>query len=643
MKSIKTKLRLKRNKSDYNKNRKITNKSLVYKLNQEGKIKNGIEKILQFKKPKAYSFNPKYDRSKSEDKDNQLYNETSKLINNYNQKFAKNIKIYKDKKDENVTFIEGYKNYKKTNVKKKFIKEIEKKNYIFGRLLNLYDKKLLKIPSKFFENDIYKDSAILFCKKSKIDEYFDHNISDKKKCKKTIKFLEKLSDQTQKVYKSQIISQIGNNSALLYDYDIDIDNEKDFDNGNDNDNDNDNNNSEEEDFGKPRIKINQEDLFDFYEKINSYNQKIKKYENEIQTLQKLISIEEKEHNKANDKQKIMNQTFMNKKIKNKRVSFENENSTQVTFYNILNIKKKLSNANNNSFLNITRYTSSTIVPKFTSINTEKKFLKSQTKNVSSKNSNSNLDLSISNNANLGSNDNYIKNNIDNNSIKKVPTNNNSYISIEPENENLRLSLGLVNNRRMSNRNIQLTKSKSKSKSINLININPSILKIGLKNKRKSCLPVINNISTKKNEPQKNPVIKKENKTLNNSKSNFNSKSIKEIYEKISKNFLSSNKRLKNVEKLNELLKEFYGDKMKKNNKANSIDCYEVYNNYYKTKGKIMLFEKNNKIYTHYKEIIPNMMVNKINTSNEQDEKLKNYPVDYFKAICKKKFTEDKDV
>ena len=257
---------------------------------------------------------------------------------------------------------------------------------MFGHLLNLYEKKLLKIPSKFFESDIYKDCGILFSKNSKIEEYFDQNISDDKKWKKTIKFLEKISNQAQKVYKSQIISQVGNSSA---ENDIDDDN----DNANDKDNDNDNNN-DEEDLGKPRVKIDKEDLFEFYEKINSFNKEIKKYENDIKNLKKLISIEEKEHYKPNDKLKIMNKTFNIKKIKNKRVSFENENSIQGTFHNILNIKKKLSNANNNSFLNITRYTSSTMEPKYTDLNTEKKFVKSKTKNYSCKNSNSNLDLSI---------------------------------------------------------------------------------------------------------------------------------------------------------------------------------------------------------------------------------------------------------
>ena len=619
MKSIKTKLNLRRNKSDYNRNRRITNKNLVFKLNQEGKIRNNIEKILLFKNPKVYKFNPKYERSKSEDNDNQIYNETLQLINNYNKKFSENIKSYKEKKDENVTFIKDYKDYKKTNVKKKFIKEIEKKNYIFGHLLSLYEKKLLKIPSKFFESDIYKDSGILFCKKNKIDEYFDQNISDDKKWKKIIKFLEKISDQTQKLYKSQIISQDGNSSAENY-----IDNDNESDNGNNND---------EENLGKPRVKIQKENLFKFYEKINSFNQEIKNYENEIKKLQKLISIEEKEHNKQNDKQKIMNKTFIDKKIKNKRVSFENGNKTQGTFYNILNSKKNISNANNNSSLNITRYTSSTMEPQFTALNTDKNFAKSKTKNLSFKKYNSNLDISISNNANLGNNDNIIKNNIDNNSIKKMPSNNNSYISNEPENDNLRLSLKLLNFRRMSNRNIQLINSKSKS--INSINIIPSLLKSGQKNKRKSCLPVINIIGLKKNNSQNNPIIKNSNKTFNNPKTNSKSKPIKEIYEKINKTFFVANKKLKNIEKVNELLKEFYGDKMKEYNKANSVDCYEVYNIYHKIKGKIILYERNNEIYGHYKELIPEIMANKINTSKEQDEKLKKYPVNYFKTICKK--------
>ena len=631
MKSIKTNLRLKRNKSDYDQNKRISNKNLVFKLNQEGKIRNNIEKILLFKNPKVYKFNPKYERSKSEDSDNQIYNETLQLIKNYNQKFSQNIKSYKEKKDENVTFIKDYKDYKKTNVKKKFIKEIEKKNYIFGHLLNLYDKKLLKIPSKFFESDIYKDSGILFCKKNKIEEYFDQNISNNKKWKKTVKFLERISDQAQKIYKSQILSQDGNSSALLH--------ENDIDDGNDNVNDDD----DQEDLGKPRVKINKEDLFEFYEKINSHNQKIKKYENDIEKLQKLISIEEKEHSKpkTNEKPKIMNKTYMNKKNKNKRVSFENEDNTQSTFYNILNIKKKLSNANNNSFLNITRYTSSTMVPRSTSLNTEKKFVKSKTKNLSNKNSNSNLDLSISNNANMGNNDNNTKNNIniDNNSIRKVPTNSNSYISIEPENDNLRLSLGLHNLRRMSNINIQLIKSKSKS--INSNNIIPSILKSGVKNKRKSCLPVINVIGLKKNMSQKN--IKNANKTFNNPKENITSKPIKEIYEKINKSFFSANKKFKDFEKLNKLLKEYYGDKMKEYNKENSVDYYDVYKVYNKIKRKLIFFEKNNEIYTHYKELIPDAMANKISTNKEQDEALKKYPVDYFKTICKKKFVEEKEI
>jgi hypothetical protein len=242
---------------------------------------------------------------------------------------------------------------------------------------------------------------------------------------------------------------------------------------------------------------------------------------------------------------------------------------------------------------------------------------------------------------LGNNDNNIKNNIDNNSIKKVPTNSNSYISNEVENENLRLSLGLLNHRRISSRNIKLIKLKSKS--INSIKINPSILKSGIKSNRKSCLPVINVINLKKNVPQSNTKNKNDSKTLINPKEIVKPKPIKEMYEKINKTFFAANKKLKNIEKVNELLKEFYGDKMKEYNKSNSVDCYDVYNIYHKIKGKIMLYERNNEIYTHYKELIPDIMANKISTIKEQDEKLKKYPVNYFKTICKKKFIEEKDV
>ena len=113
----------------------------------------------------------------------------------------------------------------------------------------------------------------------------------------------------------------------------------------------------------------------------------------------------------------------------------------------------------------------------------------------------------------------------------------------------------------------------------------------------------------------------------------NKKPLKEIYDSITKIHFHPFKKFRNEEKINNIYKNFYGDKMKvfDNNKNNKKD---LLNNYFNIKKKIIQDEINNDIYLKYKELLPKIMVNNIIKNNEIDEKLKEQPLSFTKALYK---------
>ena len=607
-------------KKNIKKNNITSNKELIEKLYLEGRAQdNYIEHILLYKKPKVLKYNPNY-KSKSEDSGNKNYNKTLELIHNFNRKFIKNINTYNTKKDENNKFIKGYKKYKKTNIERMYIKDIDKKNYVFGHLLNSYDKKGLHVPDKFFHRDIYKTSGILISKKNKINDYFEQEITrngDKRKGKKALKFLKKLTDEVEEVYKKRKIELKNKSNETTS-----------------------NENEEDEPVGKLRNKINKDDLFEFFEKLSSFQNEIKKEENDIEKLKELISIEENKYNLLHNKKTInitnknSSKNFIesynyyknNYKKQNTKVYFNNEkNMMQNTFMKALNLKKsKTKNFNNNSFY---EYTSSTIEPKVSSFfNSTKKLLKKNTTQYFlTKNSSSNLDISSLNNINIENN----VNNENKNNKKFIPSNI-SNKNIIPQ--NLRLSMQLPNNRRMSSKQIQLINIKKS-------NSNPSLLINNFQSKRRSCISMSNYNRfnfREKSLNKNNPINKKKSKPPNP----LNPKNpIREIYEKINKNNISSRHKIIKNENLEKLLKKYYGEKINELNNNKKSDNFDLFRTYYKTKENIIEREKKDIIYVKYKEFLPYIMINKINKSKEQDEIIKGYPIDYVKSLYKNKFKD----
>ena len=215
-----------------------SNKILIKKLYIEGRARdNNIEKILSFKKPKALTINPKLIEHKLKNNDNEInrnraYNEALKIIRDFNKEFKNNIKNYNIKKSENNNFIRGYQKYKKVNSKQS-IEEIEKKKYIFGQLLNAYYNRGIKVPEEFFYSDIYKDSGLLLVKKSKIDEFYEDEVvktgQKSKKAIKSIKYLEKISKQVEKVFRKRLLNIKGDkkaSSSVSYEYENFVNSEK---------------------------------------------------------------------------------------------------------------------------------------------------------------------------------------------------------------------------------------------------------------------------------------------------------------------------------------------------------------------------------------------------------------------------------
>lgn len=615
-----------------NKNKNI-NKILLKKLKLEGRAAdNNIEKVLSFKKPKPLTINPKLLNNNKfnndpENNKNHAYNEALRIIHNFNNKFKNNIKNYNIKKEENNNFMKGYNKYKKVN-KKINIEEIEKNNYIFGKLINEYSKKGIKVPNQFFYNDIYKESGLLLCKKNKMDDFFEQEVKKKggksRKGAKSMRFLQKLSYEVQKVFRKRLLSckeQKKENVSMSYE------------------------NESMRNIVKNRTKMEKADYFYFFDKINFNLEQMKKEEKEIQKLKELITIEENE-----------NQLYCNKKYNGNSNSmsniYNNANNYIESYNNYSKNNRKAnkyrgddkwnnqnnSNSNNNSYNNNELCTSSTMIPKNNSISYGHKINEKIKKNNFGNVSNINLHSSS-----LDENNINIQNFITNKKILNNKKNNISNIDISQEQENQSFPIKLKPSKRASNIKIV---------PLNNTKIVPPIYIDKIKNRRKSFLPIANfsflntvenhnsNITDKINTNKSNPSISlhKVNSQPNVLKGK---NTIKEIYESISKISFHPFKKFKNGEKINGIYKKFYGEQIKayENNANNKKDLLR---NYYNIKRKIVQNDINNNIYSKYKELLPNIMVNNIRKNNDIDERLKEQPLNFAKALYKNKYLDFND-
>ena len=576
----------------------ISNKDLLEKLYNDGKNNiNKIERILSFKKPKELILNPRLNRNKNHnDYERQTYNEICKSFHQFDKKFKKDIINYNNKKEENNLFIRAYKTYTKINPKMNNPKKIEKRNYVFGNLLNSYEKKGLKFKKEFFNNDIYKESGLLLRKASNLEDYFEKEVHAKftrsKKGEKNIKFLKKISEQVKKLCKSNINNQSNKNISLSFER---------YDNKN---------------AITFRRKMNKEDYFKFFKQLKLYQNKIEKEEkeikNEINNLKELISTEEKNNKLKHDKNTHNNNNNSNNNIKSYIKSYNNYSKTK-------NINNHIINYNNNKILDKILGLS-TLTPK------NNIFINNY------KNKENTFNLSPINNFNKTKIKNNIKPKKYFNNIKRYNSYNDlSYHSIESKNEYYKFSNS--KRRKMPNFN------KLKIISNNYIN-NKKYKKKYFSSRNFSDINTIENISTNKTDKiyaNKNISLLKNNSQNNIlNKTNTIKQSIESIYEKISKINFQPRKTIKNGENIDNLYKNFYGDKIKKFNNL------EVLMNYFNIKENILNSENKNSKYLKYKELLYNKNNNLINITKEQNEKLKENPINYIKALYVKRFKENFD-
>ena len=114
-----------------------------------------------------------------------------------------------------------------------------------------------------------------------------------------------------------------------------------------------------------------------------------------------------------------------------------------------------------------------------------------------------------------------------------------------------------------------------------------------------------------------------------------SSTVDDIYEKISNlDFISYKQNtIAKKDKVNNLLKKYYGKKYQNYNKKNNH--IKILDNYIRMKDDIIKSENKNSI-IKYKDDLPKLIRNKVETSIEQNEKLKNVPEIFIKSFFKKK-------
>ena len=608
----------------------ISKKLLIKKLKEEGKGKfYNIDQILSYKKPKIYKIQKIDDKNyKEEESHNQAYNESLKIFRQFNNKFKKGIEIYNSVKNENNEFIKEYRDYKNDH-KRMFIKDTKQKNFIFGSLLNSYKKKGIQIPPKILDYDVYKESGLLISKKRKIEEFFDQEINLKAtnndKGEKSVKFLKKLAHEVKKVYnkrmfninnKSMNNSENTNKESLSYENDDNeyIKNELEL-----------------------KKKIKKEKYLSFFNRLHSNIKEIKKQEKENKRLKELIAYEEEKHkyinNSVNNDNKnrttnfIEGFNFSNKKNKrNKNLSFypisQNESKTIDNFFN--NNKKTTNNFSNSYYKEV--ITSSTLIPKnFTILKPEK----DEKTNKFNNNINNNFTLSSSNN------------NFADNKIKNLKLSH-SCMNISDKNtiSEQKISKNILKKRRLSAIKINTINNAYGIPCIRLDEIH--------KKRRVSFLPKVNfckiNTSSRNRSLESKKDIKKISIPKSNSQPNVLNKrrAIRQIYEQISKINYRPYKKMKNKDKIDNLYKSLYGDKIHKfdSNSSNK----EIFEKYFNIKNQIVINEHKNNIYLRYKDFLPVETMNKLKRSNELNKELKENPLNYAQIIYRKKFMnlENKD-
>ena len=190
----------------------------------------------------------------------------------------------------------------------------------------------------------------------------------------------------------------------------------------------------------------------------------------------------------------------------------------------------------------------------------------------------------------------------------------------------------------SNNNSQINLTKSDSTNItqnNLIDINNFSLG-NVMRRRLSSNPYFNKKRDSNTMRSITINLKRQRRaTIFDTKIFKKSSTVDDIYEKISNlDFISYKQNtIAKKDKVNNLLKKYYGKKYQNYNKKNNH--IKILDNYIRMKDDIIKSENKNSI-IKYKDDLPKLIRNKVETSIEQNEKLKNVPEIFIKSFFKKK-------
>ena len=575
-----------------------SNRKLIEKLRKEGMPSIGeIENLLIYQQSLSQKIRNKSKNNKLANQKGINFTEAMKFIYNFNKKATKSINVYHTLKKDNDKFLASMDKFKHRN---KILPSIEqeKVNYIFSNLIKKYEKRGINVTRSFIDSDIYKKNGLLLSN-TDIYHFYKFDILDQnekdKKAEKNMDFLVKIKRQAQRMY----------NKKLIESKKLEEENEKFIFFNNEN----------KQivkpiqppDEKKPEPIRKRQSLFNFVNRVNIIIREIKDEKKEIKKLKKLILEEEKFIQLQ--KRKMKEQNNMNNNMNN-NLNKNNNNSiskNEESSYIRTNKRKKArtinpiftKNFNSKSTDQIANNNKSNNDGKNKLISEESKIL-SSTENINKENTT--MHTNTKNNLNTLISD---STNLTNNNINEYK---NRKLLYKIYNN---LSLAKIMRRRLSSiPYLNISNQSNNSESRGSI---PSGIAINLRKKRRSSLQIPKNLKR--------------------------DLTVDETYEKIANlDFISLEKDTDiRREKVNTLLKKYYGRRYQEYNKKNNH--IKILNNYERLKNEIINSEKKNTIYA-YSAVLPKAMQKRIEYNLEQNEKLKNYGSEYIKSFYEKKLNDE---
>ena len=504
------------------------------------------------------------------------YSEAKKFICKFNKNMKRNLVSYNKMKKDNIIFAESFNKLKKINEKKLPSLQQEKINFIFGGLINKYDKKGFEITTNDFNKDIYKENGLLIGN-SDLNNFYKYDFitnknEKKRRVEKNINFLSKINKQAQILY----------NKILIEQKNLEEENEKFifFNNSNKAQFIPQKQQEENKPENKPKPEPKRHNLFNFMKNINIIIRETKEEKTEIKKLKKLILDEEKKIMILNRKIREQNKKFIEKLKENSSFERNPEGKRTRTINPIMSYhfgKKNKSEIKDDK--------------------NESKLIQEEIPKIKKENNINNISLQS----------NSIKN-INNSQSESTNISNNFHLDLKNkrflQSVYKQFSLSNIIKRRLTTLNFLIFNNSNSTNSTNSVFINLR------KNRRTSLIM---------------PIMKR---TL----------TVNDIYEKISNlDFISLKKGSdKKREEVTVLLKKYYGKNYQDFNKKNNH--IKILRNCERIKEEIIKSENKNTS-VKYKNELPILMQNKIEHNLEQNEKLKNYRNDFIISFYDKKLND----